>query len=132
MNQTKTRFAPSPTGLLHLGNARTALLSALFGERFLLRIEDTDQERSRSEFVAELIDDLHWMGLTWDEGPKSEQANADYFQSQRGEIYACYYDQLEREGLAYPCFAQPLNWRFPAKSSLVRVNPRATAANADG
>ena len=58
MNQTKTRFAPSPTGLLHLGNARTALLSALFGERFLLRIEDTAQERSRSEFVEELLDDI--------------------------------------------------------------------------
>jgi nondiscriminating glutamyl-tRNA synthetase len=118
MNHTKTRFAPSPTGLLHLGNARTALLSALFGERFLLRIEDTDRERSRSEFVAELLGDMRWMGLVWDEGPQSAKANADYFQSQRGEIYSRHYDQLERDGLAYPCFCTPTELEVSRKVQL--------------
>ncbi len=123
MNHTKTRFAPSPTGLMHLGNARTALFSALFGERFLLRIEDTDQERSRSEFVSELLDDLRWMGLAWDEGPGSSKANADYFQSQRGAIYARHYDQLERTGLAYPCFCTPTELEIARKVQLGAGQP---------
>ena len=123
MNQTKTRFAPSPTGLLHLGNARTALLSALFGERFLLRIEDTDQERCRSEFVEELLGDMRWMGLVWDEGPQSAKANPDYFQSKRGEIYARYYDQLEREGLAYPCFCTATELEVSRKVQLSSGQP---------
>ncbi len=123
MNHTKTRFAPSPTGLMHLGNARTALFSALFGERFLLRIEDTDQERSRSEFVSELLDDLRWMGLAWDEGPQSAKANADYFQSKRGEIYARYYDQLERDGLAYPCFCTSAELEIARKVQLSAGQP---------
>jgi len=123
MNHTKTRFAPSPTGLMHLGNARTALFSALFGERFLLRIEDTDQERSRSEFVSELLDDLRWMELAWDEGPQSAKANADYFQSKRGEIYARYYDQLERDGLAYPCFCTSAELEIARKVQLSAGQP---------
>jgi glutamyl-tRNA synthetase len=123
MNHTKTRFAPSPTGLMHLGNARTALFSALFGERFLLRIEDTDQERSRSEFVAELLADLRWMGLNWDQGPYSAQPNTDYFQSQRNAIYAQYYDQLERDGLAYPCFCTAAELEVARKVQLSAGQP---------
>ncbi len=123
MNHTKTRFAPSPTGLLHLGNARTALFSALFGEHFLLRIEDTDQERSRSEFVTQLLDDMRWMGLAWDEGPQSAKASADYFQSQRGEIYARFYDQLERDGLAYPCFCTVTELEVSRKVQLSSGQP---------
>ncbi len=123
MNHTKTRFAPSPTGLLHLGNARTALFSALFGERFLLRIEDTDQERSRSEFVSELLDDLRWMGLEWDEGPQSAQPNADYFQSRRAAVYSRYYDQLERDGLAYPCFCTAAELEISRKLQLGSGQP---------
>ena len=123
MNHTKTRFAPSPTGLMHLGNARTALFSALLGERFLLRIEDTDQERSRGEFVAELLDDLRWMGLYWDEGPQSAKANADYFQSKRGAVYARYYDQLEKDGLAYPCFCTPAELEIARKVQLGAGQP---------
>ncbi len=123
MNHTKTRFAPSPTGLLHLGNARTALFSALFGERFLLRIEDTDRERSRSEFVSELLDDLRWMGLIWDEGPESAKPNADYFQSRRDEIYGRYYDQLERDGLAYPCFCTTAELEVSRKVQLSAGQP---------
>lgn len=96
----KTRFCPSPTGLIHLGNIRTALFSALFARKnkgiFLLRIEDTDVERSKQEYTEALMEDLIWLGLPWQEGP--------FYQSKRGEIYDKYYAELEKEGLAYPCF----------------------------
>lgn len=118
MNHTKTRFAPSPTGLMHLGNARTALFSALFGDLFLLRIEDTDPERSRSEFVSELLADLRWMGLTWDEGPQSAEPNADYFQSKRDDIYQTYYQKLQDDGLAYPCFCSSVELEVSRKVQL--------------
>jgi glutamyl-tRNA synthetase len=123
MNAAKTRFAPSPTGLMHLGNARTALFSALLGERFLLRIEDTDQERSRSEFVAALLDDLRWMGVEWQEGPRSATPEADYFQSCRSAVYARYYEQLEHEGLAYPCFCSPTELEVSRKVQLSSGQP---------
>ncbi len=104
----KTRFAPSPTGLLHLGNVRTALFNALMARQqegaFLLRIEDTDQDRSKSEFVDALQEDLSWLGLHWQEGPGEDQGKGPYFQSQRGELYQKHYTKLEEEGLAYPCF----------------------------
>jgi glutamyl-tRNA synthetase len=96
-----TRFAPSPSGELHLGNARTALFSALYahrgsGGRFLLRIEDTDAERSREEFVTALLADLHWLGLAWDAVPLR--------QSQRRGVYAAQLAHLEAGGHAYACF----------------------------
>ena len=104
----KTRFAPSPTGFMHLGNARTALFNALYargqGGMFLLRIEDTDLERSRTEFQHALEEDLWWLGLEWGEGPVRAGAHAPYQQSQRGAIYQAYYERLEAAGLAYPCF----------------------------
>ncbi|NJM13171.1 MAG: glutamate--tRNA ligase, partial [Synechococcaceae cyanobacterium SM1_2_3] len=109
MNTTtiKTRFAPSPTGYLHLGNVRTALFNALlartWGGRFLLRIEDTDQERSRPEYVAALLEDLRWLGLDWQEGPEIGGSGAPYAQSERAAIYAAYYHQLENSDQAYPC-----------------------------
>src|SRR5580698_2540772 len=82
-----TRFAPSPTGELHLGNARTALFNLLLarrgGGRFILRIEDTDSERSREAHTAALIEDLHWLGLDWDAGPGHEDALGPYRQSER-------------------------------------------------
>ncbi len=99
----KTRFAPSPTGLIHLGNARTALFNRLFGKTFLLRVEDTDRRRCRPEFVAALFEDLRWLELDWDEGPASPRPDR-YFQSRRADLYARYYARLEHEGLAYPCF----------------------------
>lgn len=123
MSPTKTRFAPSPTGLLHLGNARTALFSALLGERFLLRIEDTDQERSRAEYVAALIRDLHWLGVTWDEGPADATPVVAHFQSQRGAIYHDYYQRLERDGLAYPCFCSPTELEISRKSQIAAGRP---------
>lgn len=123
MSPRKTRFAPSPTGLMHIGNARTALFSALLGDLFLLRIEDTDVERSRAEFVSELLDDLRWMGLQWDEGPGSAQPEADYFQSRRREIYRHYYERLEHAGLAYPCFCSPGELEIARKVQLNAGQP---------
>lgn len=107
----KTRFAPSPTGLIHFGNVRTALFNALFAWHhqgsFLLRMEDTDAERSTQEFAEQLMADLQWLGLQWQEGPGTEGEHAPYVQSQRSETYARYYQQLETEGSAYPCFCTP-------------------------
>src|SRR5690242_21161460 len=96
-----TRFAPSPTGELHLGNARTALFSFLLARhgagRFLLRIEDTDTERSREEHTGALIADLRWLGMQWDAGPDHEDSKGPYRQSQRGALYARYFAQLEEQ-----------------------------------
>lgn len=104
----KTRFAPSPTGRLHLGNVRTALFSALLARKndgvFLLRIEDTDRERSTPEFTHALQEDLRWLGLDWQEGPQADGPHGPYLQSERGAIYQQYFEALERAGLAYPCF----------------------------
>jgi glutamyl-tRNA synthetase len=103
-----TRFAPSPTGSLHLGNARTAFFSHLWarksGGRFILRIEDTDVERSEARFRDALLADLRWLGLDWDEGPEIGGPSAPYSQSERGEFYRRLFDALESEGRAYPCF----------------------------
>ncbi|MCS7284620.1 MAG: glutamate--tRNA ligase [Hydrogenobacter thermophilus] len=97
-----TRFAPSPTGYLHLGNARTAIFSYLFarhhGGKFILRIEDTDLERSTKEFETMLIEDLKWLGLDWDEF---------YRQSERFDIYREHAQRLIELGHAYPCFCTP-------------------------
>jgi glutamyl-tRNA synthetase len=123
LHPTKTRFAPSPTGLIHIGNARTALFSALLGEQFLLRIEDTDAERSQSVFVEALIEDLRWLGLSWDEGPNDAIPGRDWFQSQRGEIYSTYYDQLETSGSAYPCFCTPQELEIHRKVQLSSGRP---------
>lgn len=106
--QPKTRFCPSPTGFVHLGNARTALFNALLAKKqkgiFLLRIEDTDVVRSKEEYVKSLEEDLIWLGLDWQEGPGQELDKGPYFQSQRQEIYNYYYQLLLKKGLAYPCF----------------------------
>ena len=103
-----TRFAPSPTGQLHLGNARTALFNFLLarhcGGRFVLRVEDSDAARSQVQFAQALYEDLTWLGLAWDEGPDRGGAHGPYLQSQRGAMYRTYYDQLEVQSLAYACF----------------------------
>jgi glutamyl-tRNA synthetase len=113
MSKVRTRFAPSPTGYLHIGGARTALFSWLYaraqGGSFVLRIEDTDMARSTQESVDMLIRDLKWLGLDWDEGPALDGKGSigpkgPYFQSQRLELYAGYLKQLEAKGLAYPSF----------------------------
>src|ERR1700739_246216 len=103
-----TRFAPSPTGELHLGNARTALFNQLLarhaGGRFLLRIEDTDRERSQDAHREGLMRDLRWLGIEWDAGPDREDTRGPYNQSQRHVVYAQDLAALERAGTAYPCF----------------------------
>ncbi|MDH5300077.1 MAG: glutamate--tRNA ligase [Gammaproteobacteria bacterium] len=114
----KTRFAPSPTGYIHLGNARTALFNALkarAGGCFLLRIEDTDEERSRMEFVHSLQEDLTWLGLDWQEGPIVGGDQEPYFQSQRAEIYNAYYDKLVEMDAAYPCFCSETDLNLERK-----------------
>ena len=103
-----TRFAPSPTGSLHLGNARTAFFSYLWARksagRFILRIEDTDAERSQRRFHDELLMDLRWLGLDWDEGPDIGGPSAPYAQAERGDFYRRLFQQLERSAQAYPCY----------------------------
>ncbi|NLX06303.1 MAG: glutamate--tRNA ligase [Phycisphaerae bacterium] len=105
---TVTRFAPSPTGYLHIGGARTALFNWLLARktsgRFILRIEDTDQRRSTDESTRMILEDINWLGLIWDEGPEVGGANGPYFQSQRLEIYRKCTDQLIAAGRAYKSF----------------------------
>jgi glutamyl-tRNA synthetase/nondiscriminating glutamyl-tRNA synthetase len=104
----RVRFAPSPTGYLHLGNARTALFNYLFakheGATFILRIEDTDLERSKKEYEEMLIQDLKWMGLEWDEGPDKGGPYGPYRQSERLDIYHQYAKKLLETGHAYFCY----------------------------
>ncbi len=103
-----TRFAPSPTGYLHIGGARTALFNWLLarktGGKFILRIEDTDLKRNTPTATQQVIDDLHWLGIDWNEGPEVDGPNAPYFQSQRRELYDKYVGQLLEQGRAYYCF----------------------------
>lgn len=103
-----TRFAPSPTGYLHVGGARTALFNWAFarrhGGRFILRIEDTDAARSTDESTRKILEDLRWLGLNWDEGPEVGGPSGPYFQSQRGHLYKQYLEQLASIGRAYRCF----------------------------
>src|SRR5918996_5759926 len=94
----RVRFAPSPTGYLHVGGARTALFNWLYARRhggvFVLRIEDTDVERSSAEMVTGIVDGLRWPGLDWDEGPDTGGPRAPYFQSQRLDTYRGAAEQL--------------------------------------
>jgi glutamyl-tRNA synthetase len=114
-----TRFAPSPTGELHLGNARTALFNWLLargrGGRFLLRIEDTDATRSRTEHATQILDDLRWLGLDWD--------GDIVVQSARGPVYAEALARLEAAGRAYPCYCTPLEIEVSRRSQLAAGRP---------
>ncbi|MFC2160315.1 glutamate--tRNA ligase [Acidobacteriota bacterium] len=111
MDKIRVRFAPSPSGFLHVGNARTALFNWLFARRAngscVLRIEDTDVERSSIEYEHKLIADLKWLGLDWDEGPESGGPFGPYRQSLRLDIYASYTQKLLEERKAYYCFCSP-------------------------
>jgi nondiscriminating glutamyl-tRNA synthetase len=107
----RVRFAPSPTGKLHLGSARTALFNWLVargnGGAMVLRLEDTDLERSSPEFERDIIDSLQWMGIDWDEGPDVGGAHGPYRQSERMAIYKEYADGLLESGKAYRCYCTP-------------------------
>lgn len=118
--QVVTRFAPSPTGQLHVGGARTALFNWAFarhhGGRFVLRMEDTDRARSTAESTRAILHDLQWLAMDWDEGPDPSAEDpyagqigehGPYFQSQRLKIYQRYVDQLIEQGRAYKCFQTP-------------------------
>lgn len=107
----RVRFAPSPTGHLHVGNARTALFNWLAARRhggtFILRIEDTDRERSTAVSEAAILDDLRWLGLTWDEGIGADGDHGPYRQSERLAIYETHTQRLLAAGQAYWCFCTP-------------------------
>lgn len=109
--ETRVRFAPSPTGPLHIGGARTALFNYLFAKAnkggFILRIEDTDKERSDQKWTQEIIDQLQWLGLQWSEGPDVGGKFGPYKQSQRTDIYKKYLESLLQEEKAYYCFCLP-------------------------
>ncbi len=107
----RVRFAPSPTGALHIGGARTALFNWLFarhhGGTFILRVEDTDQGRLQAGSVEGILEGLRWLGLTWDEGPDIGGPAGPYYQSQRLPLYRERLDQLVAAGLAYQCYCTP-------------------------
>ena len=112
----RARMAPSPTGPLHIGTARAALFNYLFARRqggtFILRLEDTDVARSSIGFEQDILDGLHWLGLTWDEGPEVAGGSdlgafGPYRQSQRGPLYAEIAQRLLAEDKAYPCYCTP-------------------------
>lgn len=115
----KTRFAPSPTGWLHFGNVRTALFNFLFAMKeqgtFLLRVEDTDKERIKPEYLEDLYTDLKWLDMNWGEGP--------YLQSTRAETYAKYYQELIDRGHAYPCFCTDEELSIARKVQLANQQP---------
>ena len=110
-NAMRVRFAPSPTGHLHVGNARTALYNWLLargqGGTFILRIEDTDRERSTPESEQSILEDLRWLGLDWDEGPDTGGSRGPYRQSERFALYSRHAETLLQSGNAYRCFCTP-------------------------
>ena len=106
--EVRVRFAPSPTGYLHIGGARTALFNWLFahkmGGKLILRIEDTDTERLKEDSVSQILTSLKWLGINWDEGPEPGGEFGPYYQSERLDIYKKYVDELLANGKAYRCF----------------------------
>ncbi len=107
MDKPRVRFAPSPTGYLHIGGARTALFNWLWARRtggtFVLRVEDTDRERSTQAAVDAIFDAMRWLGLDWDEGPEVGGPHGPYFQTARLDLYKAQAERLIREGKAYAC-----------------------------
>ena len=117
----RVRFAPSPTGFLHIGNARTALFNWLFsrhvGGTFVLRIEDTDVVRSEEKYTRGIMEDLRWLGIEWDEGPAVGGPYGPYIQSERLELYRKLSEELYRRGKAYPCYCTPEDLAARRKSA---------------
>ena len=123
----RVRFAPSPTGQLHVGNARTALFNWLLAHghdgTFILRIEDTDTERSTRESEAGILDDVRWLGLDWDEGPDAGGLHGPYRQSERVHLYASYANELLGAGHAYHCFCSPTKLEADRQADLASGKP---------
>jgi glutamyl-tRNA synthetase len=123
----RVRFAPSPTGQLHVGNARTALFNWLLargqGGAFILRIEDTDVERSTRESEAAILRDLHWLGLDWDEGPDIGGSRGPYRQSERLHLYQSYAKELLTAGHAYYCFCSTAQLDAERQDALAAGRP---------
>lgn len=126
-NQIRVRFAPSPTGYLHIGNVRTALFNYLFAKKhngsFILRIEDTDFDRVKKEYEESILKDLKWLGLNWDEGPDCNGNYRPYRQSERLNIYKELADKLLKEGKAYKCFCSEEELNKKRKESLLKGIP---------
>jgi glutamyl-tRNA synthetase len=121
----RVRFAPSPTGYLHVGGARTALFNWLYarhhGGKFVLRIEDTDRARHNEQAVQVILDGLRWLGLDWDEGPEAGGDHGPYFQSERNGIYERYFEQLRSGGHLYQD-EDGGAWRFRFRREVVEVD----------
>lgn len=126
-NKPRVRFAPSPTGELHVGNARTALFNWLYarhhGGRMILRIEDTDRERTAKVFEEHLLEDLKWLTLDWDEGPEKEGAFGPYRQSERQDLYDSFLNNLVKDGKVYPCYCTEEELELERTSLLARKMP---------
>ncbi len=120
----RVRFAPAPTGFLHIGNARTALFNYLFARKekgtFILRIEDTDVERSTDASIEAILQDLRWLGIFWAEGPDGGGPNGPYRQSQRLSLYRDYAEKLLGKGKVYKCFCSPERLESLRKEQLSR------------
>src|SRR5260221_13851013 len=123
----RVRFAPSPTGQLHVGNARTALFNWLLargqGGTFILRIEDTDAERSTRESEAAILRDLRWLGLDWDEGPDGGGSHGPYRQSERLHLYQSYAKELLSADAAYHCFCTTAQLDAERQDALANGRP---------
>lgn len=127
MKPLRVRFAPSPTGHLHVGNARTALFNWLLarghGGTFILRIEDTDAERSTVTSELSILEDLRWLGLDWDEGPDAGGPHGPYRQSERLQLYLSYARDLTARGLAYQCFCSPEQLELERQAAFAANQP---------
>ncbi|RMF99842.1 MAG: glutamate--tRNA ligase, partial [Planctomycetota bacterium] len=125
--KVRTRFAPSPTGYLHIGGVRTALFCWLFarhhGGEFILRIDDTDQQRNVEAALKPILDGLRWLGIDWDEGPEVGGPCAPYFQSQRSELYREAVERLLAEGKAYRDYATPEEIQAEREAALAEKRP---------
>lgn len=123
---TRVRFAPSPTGHLHVGGARTAIFNWLFAKhqkgKFIIRVEDTDQARSTFESEQLVLDDLRWLGLDWDEGPDIGGPHGPYRQSERRDLYLSVATELVQRGVAYPCYCS--EEELESKRKLAEVEGR--------
>jgi glutamyl/glutaminyl-tRNA synthetase len=132
----RVRFAPSPTGHLHVGNARTALFNWLMARgshgTFILRIEDTDQERSTRDSEAAILDDLRWLGLHWDEGPDVGGPHGPYRQSERLHLYVSYANELIAAGHAYYCFCSAERLEADRQMALANGLPPRYAGRSSG